>query len=454
MDLIYRIPIVAVGFTLFIRCYKKAAGTLSVKKLNITNICFYYLLVYCMIGGSLIFCGFRNHYLVQKIRDETTFFKGYFILLYGTIILPIFQIFVNRLMGIKDYKKFYENYVSKPVCIDVKDSNNLFSIVVILTIIGFLSTVYTIWKVGYIALFELIKGNVYLMAQRTIITREFSGNQYIRNIFALGLVPPLSYLSYIYWRQTKGRRWGVLFGILLILSILCKTYNFEKAPVILYFGFFYVIETMMGSVKNLGKAIKAVAAGIAALVFIYVVILDYSENLFSLTNGPLSRLLITQISTHFLHVDLFPNRHEYLAGSSFPKAVAWLWRTTAAGVRSGRVVMEYYNSAGVRSGTAGVMNSIYIAEAYANFGLAGVITSPLIVGFCCSFFPNIVLLQKKDPLNMTLYLVLTLSYTGSLTGGFVDYVYNILLFVLVFIFLGSKAIIHKGKLYLKIREVN
>ena len=447
MDSVFQIIIVAFGFIFFILFYRMAAGTLSPKKLNITNICFYYLLVFFVIGGSIIFLGFRNHYLVQKVRDPAVFQKGYFILLYGVIALPLFQILINLLMGIRDYRSFYCDYVAKPVCIDRRSSNNVFLIVLVLSMIGFLATAYTIWKVGYIALVELVKGNSALMSQRSSITRQFAGNQYIRNIFALGMVPPLSYLSYIYWRQTKSRKWGILFAFLLLLSVLCKTYNFEKAPVILYFGFFYVLECMMGNVKKLGKAVLVILAGAAAMVFIYVAILGYSGRLLSLTNGPLSRLLITQVGTLFLHVDLFPDKHAFLAGSSFPRAITWLWGAAESGIRSGRVVMEYYNRAAVQAGIAGVMNSIYIAEAYANFGWTGVLLAPLVVGFCCSFFPNVILMQRKDPLNMTLYLVLTLSYTGSIIGGFVDYIYNILLAILVFLLLAVKVLVQGGSLH-------
>ena len=56
--------------------------------------------------------------------------------------------------------------------------------------------------------------------------------------------------------------------------------------------------------------------------------------------------------------------------------------------RSARVIMEYLNPEGVVSETTGVMNSLYMAEAYANFGNLGLLLSPIIVGFTMIFYIN------------------------------------------------------------------
>lgn len=451
MTFIVRLLLVAFVFILFVHFYKKAAGTLSIKKLNVTNICFYYLLVYCVIGGSVIFLGFRNHYLVQKVSDENVFTQGYVMIAYGVISLPIFQILFNKLMGIRSYRKFYENYVEKPVIIKKGKDNSAFQIVCILSLIGFLSSIYTFYCIGYVGLFEILRGNLSVMTQRVAITRDFSGNQYIRNILALGMVPILSYIAYIYMRKTRQRSWTYLFICLFLLSILLKTYNFEKAPVIIYVVFFYIIETIMGGVKKFGKAVKYGLFGIAALLYMYYALFDYEGSLFTFSSGPISRLFITQVATFFLHVQLFPKNHPFLNGSSFPSAVSWIFDTTESGIRSGRVVMENYNRAAVLSGTAGVMNSMYVAEAYANFGWIGVIISPIIVAFFTAVVPNIILYQEKDPLNISLYVFVVSVYSSAIVGGFTDFIYNALLIIIVFLFVVIRTVLNNGKIKLRLR---
>ena len=399
-----------------------------------------------MIGGSLIFLGFDNHYMVHKINSRAVIDKGYMLLLIGSIELPVCVLAFNRMIGIKNYNQFYEGYVKEPVSISKANSNSIFKLTSVLAAVGFLALAYTFAVIGYVPLLELLKGNISIASERIKISRNFEGNEYIRNILALGMIPILSYLAYIYWRQTKEKKWQILFFLLAFLSVLCKTYDFEKAPIFVYIFYFYVIETMMGTIKNIGRAVKIVALSFVGICLIYVMT-GYSGDLISLTNGPVSRILISQIATMFLHVQLFPNYHEFLLGKSFPAFLTKLFGMEG-GIRSVRVVMEYYNSTAVANGTAGVMNSLYIAEAYANWGMAGAIIAPVVIGFVISVIPNYVLFQKKDPINMTIYIVLLSAYTTAIVGGFVDYVYNILVVVLIVLLLVCKSIAQNGRLYL------
>ena len=447
MEMIERIAIVIVSFFAFAKLFKLSSGTLSVKRINVLNLTFYYILVFGMIGGSLIFLGFKDHYLVNKIGSAEVVDKGYTLILLAAIELPACVLIFNRLMGIRNYDTFYEEYVRKPVEVSISNSSSVFHISLILTVTGFLSLIYTFVMVGYVPLLELLKGNFDIMSQRINISRNFRGNEYIRNILALGMIPVLSYLAYIYWRQTKEQKWKRLFFFLVVLSVMCKTYDFEKAPIFTYFFYFYVIETMMGRIKSIVGAVKIILIALTGIVFVYYFFIGYRGDLISLTNGPISRIFITQIATLFLHVQLFPSYHEYLSGKSFPAFLTKLLGFDG-GIRSGRVVMENYNRYAFENGTAGVMNSLYIAEAYANWGWAGAIAAPIVVGFFISVIPNFVLFQKKDPINMTIYIVLLTSYTNAIVGGFVDFVYNALVVILIFILLVCKSIVQNGRLHL------
>ena len=57
--------------------FYKAAGTLSLKKINIISFSYYSIVIYSYIGASLVYLGFREHYLIQKISDETIINKTF-----------------------------------------------------------------------------------------------------------------------------------------------------------------------------------------------------------------------------------------------------------------------------------------------------------------------------------------------------------------------------------------
>ena len=112
--------------------------------------------------------------------------------------------------------------------------------------------------------------------------------------------------------------------------------------------------------------------------------------------------------------------------------------------------MEIFNNSGVKEGTAGVMNSIYLAEAYANFGIIGILISPWLVAFIMSIVSNFILKQRKTPMNIVLYLIVTYTFSNLLIGGFVDFFYNIGLVFSFILIIGIDLIYRKGKIYVTI----
>lgn len=445
MELLYKLCFVLFVTALYVYFFKKASGALNLKMLNLPNLCFLYLTVYCVIGGSIVFLGFREHYLIEKVSAENIN-KTYWILAYTVVILPLFISLFNRAMGVKNYKTFYNSYIQKKADFSLMTSNAAFVVVALFACIGFFAILYTLYYIGYIPILELLKGNTELANERVNISRDFAGNVYIRNIFALDLVPYLSYTAYSFYRCTKHLKWKILFSILFLLSIICKTYSFEKAPVIIYVCFFLLIEVMIGTKINFKKILKYGVFTFSIILIAYYFVLDYKGKLFTLSSGPVSRVLLGQISTLFLHIQAFPNRHAYLAGASFSRLVGGLFHLPQYGIRSGRVVMGIYNARGVENGTAGVMNTLFVGEAYANWGFWGVIMSPIIVAFFLSVIPTFILKHEKEPINITIYVMLAYLYTTALVGGFVDFIYNSTAIIMIFMLLLIKILSSKGKL--------
>lgn len=438
--------IVIAVFIVFFVAWKKAGGTFSTAHLNIISASFYLVLITALIGGSAIYLGFRGHYIAAKVDDYTAN-KGYWILAYSVVALPLLIIVFNRVLGIKDYKKFYTDYIAAPI-----DTNNEYFdpyiVVLVLTIICTVACIYTFRKVGYIALFEMLKGTSDSVNEAAS-SRSFGGSVLFKNVIALGLTPILSYMAYIYYLDKKENRWRFLFYFLFFLAVLVKTYDFSKAPIVIYIFYYYLINVMLGKVGDQKKIIPFLVLAGIIIICLYRFVLGYSGKLLSLTNGPLSRLMMSQIGGLFMHVKIFPTQYPYLRGTSFSRSIARLMHLQNYGVRSGRVVMSILYPERVTSNTVGVMNTLFVAEAYANYGIPGVFISPLIVAFCISFIPNVMLIQRKTPLNITLYVFMTYCYNQALIGGFVDFVYNALLIAIVLIMVFAQVLIRRGRLTIR-----
>lgn len=449
-------------FVLYVFLFKKAAGTLKINIMNVVTFVFFSILGFELIGGSLVYLGFNDHYLIQKITLETTIDKTYYILAYIAIMLPLVIILSNKYIfkidktgknGVENLNDIYINKLKEKTEVeDDKHISRIFICLVILSIICLVSIIYVFCCIKYVPILQYFNSDVDLAVERINVSRNFDGNQYVKNLIMLLITPIISYIAYIYMRTTKEKKWKLLFAFLFILSILALTYNFEKSPSLYYLIFFFVIEIMLGNTFKLKTVIPIICTCAIIVLILYKVVLGYTGPLFSLSSGPMGRILITQVSTLFLHIDAFPENVEYLGGHSFPKILFGLFGGNGEyDVRSGRTVMELYAKSTVENGTAGVMNTLFVGEAYANFGIIGVIISPIIVGIIFSAILAWFLKSKKKPINMVIYLELFIIFKDVLQGGFVDFFYNIKCVVMLVMLVGIMKIIDCDKIWEKVR---
>ena len=96
----------------------------------------------------------------------------------------------------------------------------------------------------------------------------------------------------------------------------------------------------------------------------------------------------------------------------------------------------------IYQGTVGVINSIFLSEAWANFGFLGIVLSPVYVGFIIGLLYNFILVSPKTPLFLGIYAYY--SFRPTIIGGFNDYLYNpgnfFIISLLVFLLIYSKSL--------------
>ena len=426
-----KIAITVIVFIICTTLFKLAGESLSLTKLNMVSYIYFYFIAFNLLGGSLIYLGLRDHYLIQRVRNANTIDTTYGFLAYTAVVFPLVLLVVKKVIQTINNRNV-KGFISSPTYYNGNRKNTQ-AVVVLLTFICMLSIVYVFFKMGFIPVLELFRGRD-LNLLRQMASRFFPGNQYIKNVVMLQLTPMLSYYAYIHFRVEKGKTWTVLFLVLALSSVVAVTYDFAKSPIITYIIGFYLIECILGNIRNKKRFYTLAIAVVVIIIFLYVGVMGYSDSLLNIYRGPIGRVLFTQIATLFLHVEAFPLRHPFLHGASFNSWMSFIV-PNAEGLRSGRVVMTIYNAAGVENQTAGVMNTLFIGEAYANFGKAGVIIAPILFGIIIGIFAYVLPGMKKRPSVVLLYVEMTLLFVTIVEGGFIDIIYNFtsIFYVVMFI---------------------
>lgn len=427
--------------TLSFYLFQKASGSLSPVKLNMISWVFYIeLIIQYFISSLFVIYEIDDHYLIGKVYDSSSRAAGYWAIMYTMIFFPLGMVMGNFVWKAKPIILFHE-YTKKEIIPFLSERDSFLRLpLYFLTLISILAVSYTFYVMKDIPLLSMFSGNsaVDLAIAREDAGRGFQGNFFIRNVFGITLTPILSYIAYSYYRMTKSRFDFFWFLILFFFSILIVTYNISKAPIVLYFLgfiFFRVLET--GKVNK--KVLIFGISGVLILLIIFYSFLSTTELnlLFGLRFGIPGRILFSQSAAVYLTFDTFPNYHDFLGISSFSDYV------TAFGIqpseRSSRLLMERYFSSRVEEGTAGVLNTLFIAESYANFGWLGLAIAPTYVGFLIQTMYVFFLKSKKTPIFLGLFTYF--SYKGGVSGGFNEYLYNsglyILLAVIIILFLNA-----------------
>ncbi len=440
--MILNILMVALGLTLSTYLFSKAAGTLSVRKLNLISYTYYLFVLQTYIGASLIFLGDRGHYTLKYILSEASITKTFYYVLLTAILFPLVIILVYKILKV-DMNSIYDDYLCSST--DVENEKAVFYIVIGIAGICVILMTLLFVKIGYIPLVKIFfaDADFNYKVERIKVNQITIINQYVRNIFVLSLIPVLSYIAFVYAYSTRKLRWIGLFILLFICSIFTKTYNFAKTPVIFYIFTFVILYIIINNgIKR--RYFYGIVGVLALIIFLLYKVMGFALEL-SIYTGPIGRVLFTQAGTLIYHFDFFPSSFPFLEGRSFANTILCLVGSNMTSVRSAKIIMSFYGSRSVYEGIAGVMNALFIGEAYANFGAVGVVGSivyvALLFGIILWLFTS---KFKKTALNVALLGVLTSELANTTQGGFFDFVYNanMIVIVLMFIFInyGSKIL--------------
>ena len=453
-------------FLVSFRLFKKAAGTMALNRLNMPSYIFYVqLLAMSFLGSILIVNHIDNHYLINKLAYDSSRFYGWLAIMYSMIGVPCGMLAAGMFFKNHDMKKLFDSYSKREVqpLLSKKDSY-IKVFVILLSVVSVFSVIYTFKSIGTVPILSLLRGaSAKVLAKMRIDSSfGFKGNIYVRNIFAVTLTPILSYIAFAYYKMTKSTKDLLWFLTMLFAGIMISTYSLAKSPLLIYLLGFLLLKILIdGEVsKKLFVFTGCALVGILIVAYVSIMGLDVNKiyTLFlSPNSGITGRILLSQSAGTFFSFDIFPARHDFLGFSSFSNVISEIFAMPKS-ERSARIIMSIIMPSAIEEGTGGVINSLFIGEAWANFGLAGVIFAPFWVGFVIQWSYILLLKAEKTPLFLALAVYLTMKW--PVTGGFNDFIYNagIVTMLIIFLVIVSCALmlrmINTGKKYIvKIKRV-
>ena len=404
--------------------FNKYGASLKLSELNFSTYVFFYELVgESFIASLLVVYNIDNHYIIStRVGHDARIFG------WGAVQWSMIGIGIGLLLGrfVTHEKKSNQKFRSYTQALMITFSGNYeFCIrvaLIALSCLSILATLYYSVQIGGISLFRVLKNPALMFSSlRGDITRNFAGIEYIKNVFSITLSPILSYI----WSAYKTRRstfsnrcWAT---VMLFNAIIALTNNLAKSPVFYFLIRYLVLYVLINSSIKRKYIYMAGILVIGGMVAVYLFLLDIPfESLFRINSGIMGRILLSQSAGTYCSFEWFPAAHEHLGFTSFPE-----WLSVLFGLehseRSARICMEIFNPKGIAEGTAGVMNSLFIAEAWANWGAIGVMVSPLIVGiFMHVLFFSLIKLPKHP---VMIGFITYFSTALPITGGINDFIY-------------------------------
>ncbi len=341
--------------------------------------------------------------------------------------LPIGMLVAKRLLGVDNVQVLFDRYGRRPALLGQYASPQTVRIFMYaLSLCCLAAIAYTVHRIPMVPIFHLLSSQVstlQLQQVRNEILHIPGGVIYVKNILALQITPIVSYIAYIFWRRSQHFLDFFWFVGMLLAAVFMLTLDLEKSPVVLYFiGYLFIEILLKGQcARRMVLFMGAIALCLVMLAYVYIGRQSGSEAFLTLNHGLGGRLIFGQVAGTFLSFSLFGHVLPFIGLHSLSHVLSHLFGTEYA-PRAARQIMLVINPIGVANGQAGVVNSLFIAEAWANFGLWGVLLAPLYVGFLLEvFFISLLRLPK------TAVLVAIFAYysvESGITGGFNNYLYN------------------------------
>ena len=439
------------------KIYKKLSGVSKHYPFNFIYYVFIIdLVVTSLVGSLLIVLNLDNSYTLERYLKVTQHERIYswIIVIYTILSMPIGMKISQYLFKVKNINNSYSSFVNSEMRLEKSYNGVPYKLLLMfIYIVSISGTIYTYTNMKDIPLFLILAGEdaLRLAEIRIDVSRNFSGISRIKDINSY-LAPLLSYISYCFYRKNKNITNTLLAFILFMSGLLMVSYSGAKSSIAFFFLGYIFISLYLWKKQDKKNVLLLFILIFLSIVLSYLFIAQKTDIkiLLSLEQGILGRVFVAQIEGLVAHLNVFPNLQDYTGLSSF------LGESISSILNMKRNDFSYRTTALIAWGSksninrVGVMNTLFVAEAYAAFGFLGVLLSPIYVGFYIQSVFLYLIKIRKTPFSVG--LLAYLSCRTNITGSFNAFLYNpytmFIVFLLIMILFFSRffSISIKGKI--------
>jgi oligosaccharide repeat unit polymerase len=414
-------------------------------RISIPTVLLYSILVFQYLGFPILYFGldeFRAEYVTNKIivwqmlafTSLTTLLLviGFIVgkRLFGSLSPPKLMVLPNGSNSLEVAVGKYEQFV-----------------ILVLFMMGFVVLLAYINSVGMqnLALYSALSlGSETSGVEqlRSMMGNDFQGNYHWYKLFMRDLLNMASFSLYALYLLRPTRLRLLIVLISLSISILSSLLASEKAPVLWFvigLVFVYLLVLREGRISIFHMVLFApILMMLAAFAYIFFMGADGFD---SGLQRAYSRILAGQMQGLYHYIEIFPQKINFLYGSSFPNPAGLLPHTPFELTTE---VMNIVMPQLAQRGVTGSMPTFFWGELYANFGVFGVVAIPLFVGLYLHVVNFFILQLKFSPILIGFYVWCMLHFMNLSSTNLSSYVIDIYFIPIALISLAALSVSYKG----------
>lgn len=415
--------------------YKQAVGDVMPHRLNMLSYSYYSLALYTIFASVIAvvdvpFWFYDPLNAADILGSASNRLMAWAIVMWMFLGIPLGALMMNGFTPHIPVNRLLPAYRRAPLQVGFNLTNDgvFMSFLVIGVVLSF-AFGYRLYNAGEIPLVTLLlKGDIpdaqFLRRQTNLSSGTLS--EIFDTIFSSGTIHWMSYGAYVMFATTKKSKWLLLFAFLFVFSIAFCISNTSISPVVIYLAAFVIIRSLLGR-----KAVHPYELVLVGMLLIRLFVsFKGAEGTSSevLNQSVFARIMFGQMVGVHRCLEVFPAQIDFIWFKSTGKVIHEVFGLPTS-PSYGIVTMQHYNPIGVAAGTAGHLTTIFMGEAWANFGYFGVLVAPLWVGAVVQAVNLGFLTRPKSAVAIATYAYLSLAF--GYNSDFLGFYYPIgLLFFL------------------------
>lgn len=382
------------------------------------------MFVYAYSGLLPLYFGWDEYRYNMGVQDRALIFQVLIFSIVSIVGLLAGFTYAKVVLKLNNFQKFdYIRQVSRK------------ELLILVSLVAFCFFVLFVYlsKVPTVALFVALSDGASSDSHlaRSLMGNDFAGKYHWYYLIMHHLFYIVTFALFSAFLLTKRKILLFFFVIAFLGSSFSAVMATEKGPfaqiligLLLVYGI-----TLLKRKIPIKATIILLTVLFSSLTAFYIFFMG-SADVFSAFTSIFSRALAGSIQPAYHYLEFFPHHQDFLMGRSFPNPGGIL------PIETYRMTVEVMNWLNPNDkGIVGSMPTVFWAEAYANFGILGVVFVPFMIGVILYAAYYLVDKIENTPIKIGFFVWImqhfqTLSKTGF-SGYLIDFYLIMLLFIII-----------------------